>query len=861
MKRINYIWSIIALTIVRPPAAHAAGRETSALAKPQVVEAYGHLPLSFEANQGQTDRRVKFLSRGSGYSLFLTGDEAVLALKKSEGSIAGDRQLKPAVPSAEPPAVLRMRLVGANLHAKVSGLEELPGKSNYFIGNDPKKWRTNVPNYAKVKYANVYSGVDLVYYGSHGQLEYDFVLAPGADPRQIALDVEAGLVPAQGHPQGVPLRIDANGNLVVGTEGGEVIFHKPIIHQPGLPSAAGSSLVTLHSSLVEGRYRLEGESHIRFQVGPYDHSKPLVIDPTLAYSTYLGGSGVEGRAVIEYFAPFGGIAIDASGNAYVTGDTDSSDFPTTPGALQTTFGGFVDIFVTKLNAAGSAVLYSTYLGGSDLDYGAGIAVDASGNAYITGQTASLNFPTTPGAFRTAFGGGRDAFVSKLNAAGSALLYSTYLGGSDYDEGDGIAVDASGNAYVTGDTFSSDFSTTPGAFQTTFGGFVDIFVSKLNATGSALLYSTYLGGSSDDRGLGIALDPSGNGYVTGITASSNFPTTPGAFQTTSGGGWDAFVTKLNAAGSALLYSTYLGGSGNDYGFSIAIDASGNAYGTGLTGSGNFPITPGAFQTTCCGVFVTKLNAAGSALAYSTYLGDGDGSGIAVDASGNAYVTGDTGSSNFPTTPGAFQTSYGGSVDAFVSKLNAAGSALLYSTYLGGNDYDAGSGIAVDRSGNAYVTGTTGSPNFPTTPGAFQTTYGGNFDAFVSKFSFGMPFSSFSGKLELDLDAGSFELNAGFTLGAGGSINPPTQPVSLTIGTYSVTIPAGSFVRHIEGYAFEGVINGVSLELLIKFGSTPGSYRLLAEGRGGANLKGTTNPVTVTLSIGNDMGATQIHAEFE
>jgi hypothetical protein len=654
-----------------------------------------------------------------------------------------------------------MKLVGANPRAKVTGLDQLPGKSNYFIGNDPKKWRTNVPNYAKVRYANVYPGVDLVYYGNQGQLEYDFVVQPGSDPRQIALDVGVGLAPPERAPQAHdrapegqsaidnrkssmprPLRIAANGDLVVGTDGGKVIFHKPVVYQPEtndrqMTKDQGRGTKDGGKHFVDGRYVLRSDQSVAFQVASYDFAKPLVIDPVLAYSTYLGGSSFE-----EGF----GIAVGVSGSAYITGDTFSSDFPTTPGAFQTISDGSQNAFVVKLNSSGSALVYSTYLGGSDDDEGDGLAVDASGNAYVTGGTWSSDFPTTPGAFQTTLKGLENAFVTKLNATGSALVYSTYLGGSvggsgggsGIDEGRGIAVGVSGSAYITGDTDSSDFPTTPGAFQAIFGGFDDAFVVKLNPSGSALVYSTYLGGSDDDEGDGLAVDASGNAYVTGSTDSSDFPTTPGAFQDPANQG--AFVTKLNAAGSALVYSTSsIGGGG------IALDASGNAYVTGYTNSSNFPTTPGSFQITYGGsfdAFVSKLNTAGSALLYSTYLGGSGfelGLGIAVDASGNADVTGTTGSNDFPTTPGAFQTTCGGGScydeHAFVTKLNAAGSALLYSTYLGGSESDGiptdrGRAVAVDASGSAYVTGFTQSSNFPVTPGAFQTSYGGG-DAFAAK----------------------------------------------------------------------------------------------------------------------------------
>jgi hypothetical protein len=814
----------------------AAGRDESAAsptpqaARPRLAEAYGKLPLSFEINRGQTDSQVKFLSRGSGYSLFLTGNEAVLALKKpgarsrkpvapafrpahqgsadlgfrsaafpgllefsaaETNSITADQRTESAlqglvpaallptseqfkdsfaprdesrVPSPEPPspAVLRMKLVGANPHAKVSGLEELLGKSNYFIGNDPKKWRTNVPNYAKVKYASVYPAVDLVYYGNQGKLEYDFVVQPGADPESIQLaivsdeqvgsqqkavgsetDVGAVREPPRAHRY-ASLRVDTNGDLVVGTNGGEVIFHKPVIYQPGVVSAADSSPVT--RSFVDGRYRLEGENHIRFELGPYDRRRPVVIDPVLAYSTYLGGSDFDGWAL--------GMAVDASGNVYVAGVAQSLDFPTTPGAFQTTFGGGADdAFVSKLNTTGSALLYSTYLGGNSYDVGASIAVDTSGNAYVTGSTVSSDFPTTPGAFQTAVRGFGNAFVTKLNATGSALLYSTYLGGSGVldagDQGSSIAIDTVGNAYVTGYTLSFDFPTTSGAFQTRCGTYGDTaFVTKLNSTGSALVYSTCLSGNTSSQGDGIVLDALGNAYLIGWTACETgtclFPITPGAFQTSFGGGFsDVFVTKMNTAGSGLLYSTYLGGTGDEQGNGVAIDASGNAYLTGVTSSSDFPTTPGALQTTYGGgdsdAFITKLNVAGSALVYSTYLGgsgaDG-GHGMTINASGNAYVEGWTGSSNFPTTTGALQASYGGGeFDAFIIRLNGAGSRLLYSTYLGGSGFDGldSGAIALDASGNVYVAGETESSDFPITPGVFQTTLRGGGDAFVAKIS--------------------------------------------------------------------------------------------------------------------------------
>jgi hypothetical protein len=662
----------------------------------RMSQTYGKLPLHFEANKGQIDEQVKFLARGKGHTIFLTPSETVLVFAQREHNAR---------------TALRMTFVGANPEPRLVGAEELPGKANYFVGNDPAKWRTNVPTYAKVHYENVYPSIDLIYYGNQRQLEYDFVVGPGADPKRIVLAFRGA----------DKLEVDATGDLVLHTSGGVVRQRKPFIYQE----------VDGVRREIAGGYVLKDARRVGFEVATYDASRRLVIDPVLFYSTYLGGSSTDGG---------GGVAVDAAGNAYTTGITSSTNFPTTAGAFDTTGGGAGDAFVTKLNPTGSGLVYSTYFGGSNDDFGRGIAVDAMGNAYVTGSTASTDLPTTLGAFQTAFGGSRtDAFVMKLNPTGSGLVYSTYLGGSREEGGLALAVDALGTAYVTGETDSGNFPTTPGAFQTTLGIGRSAFVTKLDPAGSALVYSTYLGGSQIDSGRGIAVGATGNAYVTGFTSSSDFPTTPGAFQTTLGGGLAAFVTKVDPTGSALVYSTYLGSGGTD-GNAIAVDTAGNAYITGSTASTDFPTTAGAFQTTGGGsfndAFVTKLNATGSGLVYSTYLGgtepDG-GFGIAVDSAGNAYVGGTTQSTDFPTTSGAFQTTLGGGLDTFMTKLNPTGSGLVYSTYLGGSDDDRGSPIAVDTFGNATVTGLTLSTDFPTTPGAFQTILGGGEDAFVAKIT--------------------------------------------------------------------------------------------------------------------------------
>ena len=732
----------------------AAGPKLQSAPQPasqaQVVAAYGKLPLSFEANQGQTDPRVKFLSRGRGYGLFLTGDEAVLVLRKlsaisSQPSGKRNAKLEKRKTEADTqiPTVLRMRLLGANRDARVTGLDELPGKSNYFLGNDPKQWRTNVPNYAKVAYKNVYPGVDLVYYGNQGRLEYDFVVAPGADPKAITLEIETGnskLETRQSSVVSSQLSVAPNGDLVIATDEGEIRLHKPLVYQLENPKSP-----IQNRRFLDGRYVVrparpdlakpksnpstDGENpkyEVAFEIGKYDARRPLIIDPVLSYSTYLGGSGAD----LGY-----GIAVDSSGNAYVTGRTFSSDFPTAS-PLQPANAGINDAFVAKFNASGTALIYSTYLGGTGHDAGRGISVDSLGNAYVTGETDSTDFPTA-NPFQPAFAGGLwDGFVTKLDATGSMLAYSTYMGGTDRDYGTGIAADSSGSAYVIGYTSSTDFPTA-NPFQPASAGSTDAFVAKLDASGTALNYSTYLGGSSGDWAYGIAVGSSGDAYVTGLTYSTDFPTTPGALDTAcgtdgtcNGGLADAFVTKLNSTGSGLTYSTYLGAGSEDWGWGIAVDSSGNAYVTGHTRSTDFPVI-GAFQVLNAGgndAFVAKLDSAGSSLIFSSYLGgslDDRGFGIAVDSAGNAYVTGRTQSEDFPTA-NALQPALGGTLfgtaDGFVAKLNPAGSALIYSSYLGGSDDDRGNGVAVDSSGNAYVAGYTSSSDFPTTPGAYDTTCG-------------------------------------------------------------------------------------------------------------------------------------------
>ena len=686
-------------------------KKSDQMTQTRVSETYGNLPLRFEANTGQTDSQVKYLSHGSGYNLFLTPTEAVMVLSKSANDMKGKQsERKAAHKQTATNSVLRMKLEGANPQSKVSGLDELSGKSNYFIGDDPNRWQTNVSNYSKVRYEGIYPGVDMIYYGHGRQLEHVFIVAPGADPRAIKFSFEG----AQG------LRVNDHGDLAVKIRGGEIRQSRPVAYQE----------VGGHRQEVASRYVLRGERQVMFEVGAYDVSRPLVIDPVLIYSTYLGGGGTDSG---------NSIAVDSSGNAYVTGDTQSVNFPTAS-ALRPSSGGGQDAFVTKLDATGTTLIYSTYIGGSGADIGKGITVDSSGNAYITGSTDSSGFPTaTP--FQRSNGGSTDAFVTKLNPTGSALIYSTYLGGRLADSGNGIAIDAVGNAYVTGEANSTNFPIANG-FQLTNAGSSDGFVAKLNSTGTALVYSTYIGGTNSDISRGIAVDSSGNAYVTGSTYSTNFPTAS-ALQPRNAGGYDAFITKLDATGKTLLYSTYLGGgvfqgfqTYSESGNGITVDSSGNAYVVGTAETSDFPIT-NALQSYSGGftdAFVAKLNPAGSAFVFLTYLGGSDGDaarGVTLDSSGNILVAGTTSSTNFPTA-NPLQATNGGSNDAFVAKMDSSGTTLVYSTYLGGSDSDLGKSVAVDSAGNAYVTGSTASTNFLTV-NPKQPTSGGGGDGFVLKIT--------------------------------------------------------------------------------------------------------------------------------
>jgi hypothetical protein len=649
--------SWLVLTSFSLPTAHSARPDDPARLK--VLKSYGRLPLSFVENKGQVDKRVSFYLKGNQGTIYFTKEAIIYDLIATE-----PHPLKRAEIRSKEVKRLSFTLkpVGAREGVRLVANERLPGRVNYFIGSDPKGWQRDIPIYREILYKGLFTGIDLRLYGTNDQMEYDFIVHPGADPDDIRMTFRG----IEG------LNVDEAGNLVIRTAFGDLKHLRPVIYQ----EADG------RRQIVEGSFKVAKKS-FGFEIKAYDRDLPLVIDPvTLSYSTYLGGSDKDHGL---------GIAVDSSGSAYVTGWTNSTNFPTqnpyqgtfgggTDDAFVTklgpagdTGGGIEDAFVTKLGPAGDTLSYSTYLGGSDYDGVYGIAVDSSGNAYVTGFTFSADFPTQ-NPYQGTFGGGTyDVFVTKLGPAGDTLIYSTYLGGGGADGGNDIAIDSSGNAYVTGWTDSTDLPT-QNPYQGTFGGGTyDAFVTKLGPAGNTLIYSTYLGGSNDEPGVDIAVDSSGSAYVTGWTNSTNFPT-QNPYQGTLGGGTDdAFVTKLGPAGDTLSYSTYLGGSGVDGGYGIAVDSSGNAYVTGVTDSTDLP-TQNPYQGTYGGgywdAFVTKLGPAGDTLSYSTYLGGSDNDGvyaIAVDSSGNAYVTGDTWSTDFPTQNPYQGTFGGGTYDAFVTKL--------------------------------------------------------------------------------------------------------------------------------------------------------------------------------------------------
>ena len=703
----------------RTNAAVATGPSQADLA----VATYGKLPLAFVENRGQEEKRVRYSARGDGFAFFFTAGDVVMALRK-EGARA-------------PGASLALRFLGRNPQGTLEAEDRAPGEVNYLRGNDSSGFHTHVARYGTVVYRDLWPRIDLAVRGAEGKLKYEFRVHPGGRPGDIRLDYAGASAVA----------LAADGSLSIHTPIGVLADDAPVAWQEidGARVAVASRYVVkpARGAVHEVGFALGGQVRA---------DRELVIDPSLAYATFIGGQSDDAG---------GAMTVDTAGNVYLIGTTLSSDCPTTAGAFDRTIAGPRDIFVTKLNPTGTALVYSTFLGGiatpvpaggaDEFEAGRGIAVDAAGNAYITGQTTASDFPTTPGAFQrslhVATFDATDAWIAKLNPSGSALVYSSFLGGFDIDDALAIAIDAAGNAYVAGETGSTDFPTTAGAFDRTINGEFDTYILKMNPTGSALVYSTFLGGEFVDLPSAIQVDGAGNAIVVGSTRSTTYPTTAAAFDTTPNGMFDVYVTKLNASGSGLVFSTLIGGSDMDGPGGFVRDAAGNLYIAGGTVSANFPTTAGALRTTRSGPsdgFVLALSPTGTALVFSTFIGGSDSdstSGVALDAAGNVWVAGTTSSLDYPVTADALQGVHrGGITDAVITELSPAGSAILYSTFYGGTQPDPTGALAFDGSGNLYVMGHTFSADFPTTAGAFDRTFAGNAgifwgDVFVLKLSTG------------------------------------------------------------------------------------------------------------------------------
>ena len=820
--------AILHLTKLTPPFPAALSPGTHARA----IQMFAALPMSFEANAGQTDLRIKFLARAPGYTLFLTDQEAVLSLLKPAS--AQPERFASATPAIHPKAAkpqkvaraLRLKFVGGNPAAPVAGSSELSAKSNYFIGNDPKQWHTDVPNYSAVRYSAVYPGIDAAFHGDNRRLEFDFDIAPGADPRVIALEVDGAR----------RIRLNRAGDVVLVMDAAhDLVMAKPSIYQQ-LPEGRRE---------IAGHYVLSANNRIAFALGPYDHAQPLVIDPTIAYSTYLGGG-------VSQESQSNAIAVDSSGDAYVTGvaGADTVPFPTTPGSYNpgpvSTTSSFS--FISKLKADGSGLVYSTYFGGTSL-YGGDqilcIAVDSTGAAYFGGISASYDdTPTTPGSFMPIRPSDYVVpFVTKLSPDGSTLVYSTYLDGTPNNSPDAvtrIAVDSSFNAYVVGVTTAENFPTTSGAFQTVFKASPYVgtgFVTKFSADGSSLVYSTYLGGSVDENETAagpvgaIAVDASKSAYVTGITASPDFPTTTGAYSTTCGSRCqDVYATKVNADGTGLVYSTFLGGGGpgNEYsvGQSIAVDSSGSAFVGGYTTSTSFPVTSGALQTSAGVGFITKLTADGSSLVYSSYFG-GKVESVAVGADDSAVLFG-LGNTTyaFDSTPDAFTIpgcpSTTGCFYGFISKLTADGTGLIFSSPIGADEECCGVFGALDPAGNAYIAGSTASQDLYTTPGSFEPSLPSNYTGFTP-----------------------FVAKVAFSTSASLTISPTTIPSSTAGVAYSQTLTA------------TGGTGTVSFA--VTTGSLPLGLSLSSAGDlSGAPTQTGTFPFTVTATDANNDTGSQAYS---
>jgi len=645
---------------------------------------YQKLPISFEPNRGQAEPGALYVARGAGYLLTLDASGSRIILRQKDKS-----------------AHISSRLEGANKNAALEALDRLPGHSSYLRGQDASQWVTNLPNFARVRAAGVYPGIDLIYYGNQAQLEYDFVVSPGADPNAIRMSFD-----------GVSsLAIDEEGNLLLATPAGSLVQRKPVVYQ----TVAGVR------KPISGRFVVDGRT-VRFELASYDRSQSLTIDPVLVYSSFIGNGNADMGS---------SVAVDQNGNLYVTGVTYNAQY------------GDADVLLRQIAPDGSAFLYIADIGGSDDDFGNGIAVDSTGSAYVAGYSASTDFPLSANAFQNGNAGINNAIIFRIDPTGTNLIYSTYIGGSEDDRGFGIALDSQGDAFLAGGTSSPDFPTSTGAYQVQLRGGVNCFIVEFDSQGNGI-FSTYIGGTSTDYANGVAVDPQGDVYITGQTNSNNYPQVNNTFQKGQHGGYDAFITELSFDATHLIWSTFAGGGSDDIGYGIAVDSAGNTFVVGTTTSSDFP-TDNAYQKTYQGgasdAFVMAYSANGTNLLFSTFLGShgtDDGNGIALDSSDNIYIAGDTDSDQFPVTSGAVQPTRKGDMDGIFSILTPLGNQLTYSTFLGGSGDDSAAAVAVDQYGNAYLTGVTMSFDFPLTTGVAQTQPGGGTqDAFVAKIGFTNP----------------------------------------------------------------------------------------------------------------------------
>ena len=776
--------------------------------------------VSFIENRGQAPPEIKLYARNGGRTLWLTRDRMAFDLvrPKDGAAVVAQKAAVHGIPAMERPkpgaferTMFSERLAGANPNLKLEPDQRQTGTFNYLTGSDRSRWHTGAHSYRLVTYRDAWKGVDLRLYGIGRDLEQEFVVKPGADPCEIRLALEG----ARG------LSIDRDGSLVIHTAFGDLRQKKPLAYQN-----ENNRRVAVPVS-----FRIADHRSFSFNIAKYDCARPLVIDPVLLYSTYLGGVHTD----LGY-----AIAVGPNSNAYVTGFTASEDFPVSANAYQPrrkNIGFYVyNAFVTEFSAAG-AMIYSTFIGGSTFDYAHAIAIDASGQAVIAGEPASSDYPVTTKAEQSSLGGVSNGFISKLSADGSELVFSTFLGGSGDDRAFGLALDSSGNVYVAGLTGSSNFPVTSGAFQTVFkggGGYggmpdgysppasTDGFVSKLSADGSTLIYSTYFGGSAFDWIFGIAVDSTGDAYVTGFTGSADLPTLNAAQPGFGAGSSKAFISKFNSAGAQLVYSTFLGGSGHDGGQAIVLDAANEAIVTGYTTSADFPTTAESFQTKYTGSgsdsFVTKLSADGSKLASSTFLGGSAYElpfGEAIDAHGDLFVSGYTSSTDFPTTPNAPIPGAPAVGAGYVSELSPDLSTLMFSTYLGGSTNTNAVGVAVDGQGNIYATGLTGSVDFPVTANAFQSQYAGETDAFVTAIG--------NGSL------------ASITPSSGGNAGSVTAIISGTGFQSGATAALVSGAISIAAEQLSVSADGSEVAAIFELsGATPGTYDVKVANPGGGTF---------------------------